>query len=69
MPKTKDKPPELTPQQLIAIERERRALTCQAEINAVLKRHNCQLQAQVTFSGSGSLARTVVVAGDPPVPG
>lgn len=63
-----DPPAALTPQQMIQIERQRRALTCQAEIQALLKRYNCQLSPQVVISGDKLSSQTMVVALDAPAP-
>lgn len=60
----------LTPQQLIAIERERRAQICHAEIQALLKKHNCRLQGMATISGDKVSTQVAIVpleAAEPPV--
>jgi hypothetical protein len=67
-PAAKRQSPALTPQQLIAIERERRARTCQVEIEALLKRHNCRLQPVMTLAGDKIMSTTQVIPLDVPEP-
>lgn len=53
---------------LIELERQGRSQKCAAEIDAVLKRYNCQLQAQTLISGGQVESRVLILPLDPPAP-
>ena len=54
--------------ELIAAERQARAVACQQEIAASLARHNCLLVANLTITGSQVDSRVQLVAKPPPEP-